>query len=1203
MSCLGESTIAEWVDGILPASRCERASVHVDECDLCRHLVAAATRARRSTAGDGSDEDDPTRAAPARHPSPPPRRRLVIPTFAPGASVAGRYRIDHFIGAGGMGEVYAAVDTALESPVALKTIAPEHAGDPHLVARLKREIQLARRITHRNVCRIFDFGVHRHAAVETVFLTMELLDGESLSERLRRGGPLSLPELLPIVDDLAAGLGAAHEAGVVPRDFKTANVMLVPLSGRGLRAVVIDFGLARASEGDPFAAAATTRDAVAGSAPYIAPEQLEGRRADAAADIYALGVVLFELMTGKLPFDGATPTEMAMCRLRKPPHRPSAFAPAMSPVVEATILRCLEREPERRYASVADVAAALRAGDPTAMVRDGSSPGRRVAERLAAWARRARAPAKTPLVRYTLVAVAAAALGLLLSRAAPRANHAAPRETAALSSSAAHVSGPRRAFVLLPLRDLTAPDDPWRAVAAGELVRALLDGDGVVRVIAGDELARLIAPAAAEAATLARVERRFAPAQALTGSVRPAGDDGVEVELQAHDVAGAPLPPVRERGSSVELPAIALRAAARLRQALGLAAVDAAPARATLPESASALRLFAEGLARLRAADEAGARDFLQRAADAAPTHARTQARLATAFYALGDYGHAARAAERAVQLAPALPTAERLAVQAEARASARQWSEAARLLGERFTRAPDDIAVGCALAYADWASGDAAAGFAVVAELRRLPAPLGDDPTIAVTEARLALATSAWARSRAAAAQAVERAGALGDDAAAATAQRLESAAVLRLGDPATALTLAEQALVRAERAGDPGEQIDSLLAIGVAETRAGALTEAERQFDEALRRANARGSLFRARRALDDLAILAGWQRRWREAARLDGQSAAVAALAGDRDGQALALRQSAARFDDAGALGEAEAAWAHVVELARAAADADGEALALAARSSVTLRRGDGDDARRLAEAALGQARRVNDLAAEAAALEALGTAQLWRGDLALARRSLEQCIGITAAAPLPRGRCLAALSRVLYAADDQPGALARARQAGAPGRVALAEALLAAADVASATAAVRAADEADGGVRERRLGALVMARMRLLQSRPAEARAELQRALDGLENSDDLALLAAARAVEIELSAAEHAGDATDALARLVAELQRRQLPGLGRPLALLVARAELDAQEPSRRQRARAQLESLAKDAAADGFRRVAREAAALLARP
>ena len=1202
MSCLGESTIAEWVDGVLPLTRRERATAHVHDCDLCRHLVAAATRARRA-GDDDDDDDDPTRCAhvqpSARHPPSPPRRRLAIPTFAPGASVAGRYRIDRFIGAGGMGEVYAAVDTELESPVALKTIAPEHAGDPHLVARLKREIQLARRITHRNVCRIFDFGVHRHAAVETVFLTMELLDGECLSERLRREGPLGLDELLPIVDDLAAGLSAAHEVGVVHRDFKTANVMLVPLPGRGLRAVVIDFGLARASEGDPFAAAATTRDAVAGSAPYIAPEQLEGRRADATADIYALGVVLFELSTGKLPFDGATPTEMAMCRLRKPPHRPSAFAPAMSPIVEATILRCLEREPERRYASVADVAAALRAGDPTAMVASGS-PAR--VSLAAQWAQRARAAAKAPAVRYALVAAAAALVGLCLSLVT-RARHAAPRAAATPpASSVAPAAGARRAFVLLPLDDLVAPDDPWRAVAAGELVRALVDIDGAVRVIGGDELARLVAPGASGPTARARVERRFAPALALTGSVRPVGDDGVEIELQAHDAAGASLPAVSERGPAVELPAIALRAAARLRQTIGLVAVDAAPARAALPESASALRLFAQGLARLRGADEAGARDLLQRAADAAPTHARAHAQLAAAFYALGDYAHAERAAERAVALAATLPAPERLAVQAQARASARQWAEAARLLRERFTRAPDDVALGCALAYADWASGDAAAGFAVAAELHRLPAPLGDDPAIALTEARLALATSAWARSRAAAAHAVERATALGDDAAAATAQRLESAALLRLGDPATALTLAEHALVRAERAGDPGEQIDSLLAIGVAQTRAGAPAEAERQFDEALRRANARGSLFRARRALDDLAIVAGWQRRWRAAARLGQQSAAVAALAGDRDGQALALRQSAERFDDAGALAEADAAWTRVAELARAAADGEGEASALAARASVTLRRGDGEEARRLAEAALAKARRINSVAAEAAALEALGDAQLWRGDLALARRSLEQCAAVSSAAPLPRGRCLAALSRALYAADDQPGALARAREAGAPGRVALGEALLAAADVASATIAARDADDAGATVRERRLAALLLARVRLSQSRPAEARTCLQRALDGLESNDDLALLSAARAVQAELAAAEHATDATDALAPLVAELQRRQLPGLARPLALAIARAELDGEDAARRQHARAQLETLARDAAADGFRRVARQATALLAR-
>ena len=177
--------------------------------------------------------------------TPPPSESV----FSPGQMVSGRYRIVRFLGRGGMGEVFEAEDCELKGRVALKTLLPLIASDGRMLARFKQEIQLSRKVSHPNVCRVFDLARHpadAAADVATVFLTMEFLDGETLAERLRREGRMSPAEALPLLAQMADALDAAHRAGVIHRDFKPANVMLAP-SGEGVRAVVTDFGLARGS--------------------------------------------------------------------------------------------------------------------------------------------------------------------------------------------------------------------------------------------------------------------------------------------------------------------------------------------------------------------------------------------------------------------------------------------------------------------------------------------------------------------------------------------------------------------------------------------------------------------------------------------------------------------------------------------------------------------------------------------------------------------------------------------------------------------------------------------------------------------------------------------------------------------------------------------------------------------------------------------
>ena len=281
------------------------------------------------------------------------------PVFSPGDLVSGRYKIVRFLAQGGMGEVYEAADLVLHERLALKTVLAEIAEDGGTIERFKREIHLARQISHPNVCRIFDVGHHRTGETEIVFFTMELLAGETLAERLDRAGPMRPAEALPIVRQMAAALEAAHEKGIIHRDFKSSNVVLIGAPDSP-RAVVTDFGLARGdTTTDSFAASVSEIRHIVGTPAYMAPEQVEGGTIGPATDIYGLGVVMFEMVTGELPFRASTPLAMLAKRLKEPPSSPRIHVPELDPLWEGAILRCLERDPADRFASASDVARAL----------------------------------------------------------------------------------------------------------------------------------------------------------------------------------------------------------------------------------------------------------------------------------------------------------------------------------------------------------------------------------------------------------------------------------------------------------------------------------------------------------------------------------------------------------------------------------------------------------------------------------------------------------------------------------------------------------------------------------------------------------------------------------------------------------------------------------------------------------------------------
>jgi predicted Ser/Thr protein kinase len=281
--------------------------------------------------------------------------------FTPGTILADRYRIIGLLGRGGMGEVYRADDLKLGQPVALKFLPPKLAQDPVRRERFFAEVRITRQLSHPNICRVYDIQEidGRH------FLSMEYIDGEDLASLIKRIGHLTNEKALDIARQLAAGLAAAHERGVLHRDLKPANIML---DGHG-RVRITDFGLAIAAEDE------VQTIEIAGTPAYMAPEQLAGKGSTVRSDIYSLGLVLYEIYTGNKAFAATTIAELREQKETHTPRAPSEIREGIDPMVERLIRRCMERDPNARPASVAQLALALPGGDPlAAAIAAGETP-------------------------------------------------------------------------------------------------------------------------------------------------------------------------------------------------------------------------------------------------------------------------------------------------------------------------------------------------------------------------------------------------------------------------------------------------------------------------------------------------------------------------------------------------------------------------------------------------------------------------------------------------------------------------------------------------------------------------------------------------------------------------------------------------------------------------------------------------------------
>lgn len=906
------------------------------------------------------------------------------PTFAPGAVLAGRFRVIELLARGGMGEVYEAEDLELREAVALKTVRPDLLRDPRVLERFRREVHLAKKVTHPNVCRTFDLFRHGDADSNSgiLLVSMELLLGETLAQRLQRTERMSTQEALPIALQMGAGLGAAHEAGVLHRDFKPGNVMLVP-GARGMRAVITDFGLALRSsnESSRFSMLTGTGESF-GTPAYMSPEQVEGKELTPASDVYALGLVLYYMVTGVRAFQNDSPLSTAVRRLKEDPTPPRSVLPDLDERWNQVILRCLARRPENRFASASEVAAALK-GETSALL----SP-RRIGGR------------KLLLASIVMFLCAAVVLG--------GAHWLRSRRLQTTATEAAVVA--RSSVAVLQFKNLSGRSQAnWVSTALGEMLTSELAAGEKLRTIPGEEVVNAtagMAPMGSEALaldTLKRLHQALGTDYVVLGSYFDLGTS-TEAQLRfdlrlQNTSSGNTLASVSEQGTESQLAELVTRAGARLRAKLGMPAVtstEVADAKAAMPSSPQATRLYSEGLTRLRLFDALSARELLEKAAHADPGSALIHSGLSEAWGALGYDAKAQTEATTAYQLSGNLPREQRLSIEGRNWAAQKNWDKAAQSYRSLFDFFPDNVDYGLRLADALTRGGKGADALAVLSLLRKLPSPARDDPRIELEEATAQASLGNFQKQQAAAEQAAAKARSLGGQLLLARALNEEATSYGDRGQWKECNIAAARARELYSAGGDRQGVSRTLLLAGNVSYKQGNFADAIKNYREGLRIDQEIGNDGGAATAMSDLANALWDSGDWQGSQSMYEQAIALFRKVGDKYGYESVLINLAGIYLDRGDLAAARANFSESLRLSRVIGDKVGEGTSLVNIGDVRVNQGRWVEARKAYESALALFRSAGDQSSTAWAMDGLGQMFMLQGDLAAAQQQFKAAL---------------------------------------------------------------------------------------------------------------------------------------------------------------------------------------------------------------
>lgn len=1157
----------------------------------------------------------------------------------------GPYVIERVIGRGGMGAVYLAhrADGVFDQRVAVKMVRGVLDSDL-LVRRFRHERQILASLDHPDIARVFDGGTTEEGLP---YFVMEYVDGVEI-DRSADERRLPVAERLRLFLRVIDAVQHAHERQVVHRDLKPSNI-LVTSDGHPK---LLDFGIAKIL--DPAGDTRSTLTALARpmTPDYASPEQVRGGEVTPASDVYSLGLLLYELLTGHRPYRVATaaPDELARVVCEQDPERPSTAVTrtetittrdgtttTITPVavsaarddspdrlrrvlagsLDDIVLKALRKDPRGRYIS----AAAL--GDDIRRYLDAAP----VAARRGALRYRTR----RWLFKHRLAVAASLLVIVSATFTATVVRRVARAEPPTGDASDAPVTAPRRSVAVTRLRSLSAqPSDGWLSTALAEMLTTELGGGGQLRIVPPDVVTRAERDVNADVAVStepsgrarasndsARELREATGADYLvTGSflVGPAPERTIRLDLRVASEIGFDVA-IAQTGSEADLLALVANTGRVLRQRLGLS--EESPettrsVRAALPVSVEATRLYAEGVTKLRELDGVAAKDLLEKAVALEPVSPLIQGAVASAWTALGYDARAADAARRAFDASSGLAREDRLAVEGRLYEAQKDWAKAIDVYRTLWRFFSDNAEYGLRLASALTSSGGAKDALVVVGELRKLPAAQANDPRVDLAEAAAASALGDAPHELEVAERAARSAEARGARSLLARARMATGRSRYNQGQTLEAIQDLEAARALYSEIGDRAGLAAALNSLGTAVETRGETAQAERYYQQSLAALEAIGDRRALSSTLNNFGILLKDHGRYAEALTTHERALALRREIGDRNWEAISLNNIGVVLFEQDHLSEAADFYGQSLALAREVGDKRSEVRALHNLAVVRRESGDLKEARASYEQAIPARAAINDPRGGVVARVELGMVLLAQGELDAATRVEEEAAAMAREAQMIEGEVGAAyqLGEIALASGDVNTAKHHHQQALAireklkqartiqESRLALAVVAL---EEGRHAETVRLAADVLAGAKEqppvRMAAQLLLVRTRLAMNDLAGATraAAAARALAG--STQRISVLWSLDLADAQVLLAR--GEASEARTRLNA--LRDRVASKGMVLAELetrehLCRALLAAVEPSARQ----QCEALIKDASATGAVLVRRRAQTLL---